>query len=154
MRLLVTAWMSAFLVTSPLIASTQCWQCCASLRAESHSLMGMGVTESSRGCCQDHQKSACHQDHMRRLSSGEICRISSGSDCHQCPKCAEYRPDPVNRPASAPEQDAPALVGVSFVDAIEPWPHCSLAQSLTQVLWSRGELPAPPLRVLVCCWLN
>lgn len=131
-RLTMAAWIGAALMTSPLIAASQCWSCCVQ-SGRIDCTDAANDSPRSLPCCAEHE----------RPGTGESTN---------CPKCSASRPAPIDRDANRLvwqvdqlwilwEQPAPLLTPFILASA-EPVPFVA------------EHIPRPSLQVLNCCWLN
>ncbi|MDZ4687134.1 MAG: hypothetical protein SH850_18815 [Planctomycetaceae bacterium] len=133
----VLVWVTAVLVTSPVLAARSCLDCCAEW-----SQLHVAAKNCDRCLSNAAAKPAC-------------CTTTTPSvadTCHGCPKCETSRPVPV-MPVSPVELWQPSDLFVAAAWPIVPAAMPELAPIRMSGALS-GRVPHPPLQILYCTWLT
>lgn len=154
LRWIVLTWTSVALLASPLLAATQCWECCSAhwelLEAgEPHASISPQPACCHAARCDSSERSQVSCSSTEKLS---VAFADYGLNCPQCEKCAAVRSEPVDREASAPEFQRSLTGGLSWTGPLQSLPLNLDVERGRVCFASRGELPAPPLQVMFCTW--
>jgi hypothetical protein len=124
----VLAWVTAVLVTAPVLAARSCLDCCA---ARSQTV----------------RTPAC-----QHCPTGRASLLVSDKDCHGCPKCESARPLPVMRAVSVAPWQPSELLAATLGQTVPTTKSSVVSAVLSAALASRAS--SPPLQILYCTWLN
>jgi hypothetical protein len=134
----VLAWVTAVLVTSPLLAARSCLACCSQTM--------LAVAPVVEEC------NHCHPGLAERPACCAATAPLAGDSCQGCPRCESTRPAPMTPVASVPSwQPADLLVGLV---AVVDWPTLSAPAREWLPEMAAGRHPRPPLQILYCTWLT
>lgn len=127
----VLAWVTAVLVTSPVLAARNCLECCGER------------TKSPAATVP-----ACPHCPTTDAATMSV----AGETCHGCPKCESSRPSPVT-PVSPVEHWTPTFEFADVVWSALPT-VVNVPSPTARWEFAPGRVPHPPLQVLYCTWLN
>jgi len=128
----VLAWVTAVLVTSPVLAARSCLDCCA---------------ERSQADRVTQPRTCEHCPSGDRAVASPV-----DENCHGCPKCETARPVPVT-PVAPVESWQPSDLFVDTLGLTVPATTSHLA-SVRMSDSLAGRASHPPLQILYCTWLN
>lgn len=154
LRWIVLTWLSGALLASPLIAATQCWDCCSTQWESLAAAKPNAAAQVHPSCCHAAHGQTANPDsgQCADARNNSFDRVGFGWNCQQCEQCAAVRSAPVDRETSAPTLPRGLSGGLAWADPLlslsaDP----GVARGSVRCI-ARGEVPAPPLQVMFCSW--
>lgn len=154
LRWIVLTWMSGALLASPLIAATQCWECCSAHWESPEAAEPRASVSPQPACCHSARcDSSEHGQVLLSLTNRLTIEYADlGWNCQQCEKCAAVRSEPIDREASVPEFQRSLTGNLAWAGPLQSLPLILDVERGSVCFASRGELPTPPLQVMFCTW--